>query len=102
VQLRDLTKTAEDAAYIAVGVGVLTYQKIATQVTAIADRTPGLELGATVRARFEQAQKELEARIEPVVEAIEGRLPEQARSAVATGRKMADEARAQIRARLAA
>jgi hypothetical protein len=99
---RDLTKTVEDATYIAIGMGVLTVQKIAEQFSLLADKATGADLGASIRARVEQAQKDLEARFEPVVDAIEERLPEPAKTAVANGRKLADEARTQIRARIAA
>lgn len=99
---RDLAKTVEDAAYIAIGMGVLTFQKIAEQVSLLVDKAPGAELGASIRARIEQAQQDLETRFEPVVDAIEERLPEPAKTAVANGRKLADEARTQIRARIAA
>jgi len=102
----DLFKTLKDAAYVAVGFGVIAFQK--TQV-----RRRELEkqfATSTVQFREQLAKVagEVEERFEPVVETIEaqldqleGILPEQARTAFHTARTTAKDAGDQLRARVA-
>jgi ElaB/YqjD/DUF883 family membrane-anchored ribosome-binding protein len=91
----DITKTLKDAAYVAVGFGVLAFQKAQVQ-------------RRELEKQLTKAAAELEERSKPVVEAvessldqIEGRLPEQAREVFKQARTTAKEAGEQLRSRLA-
>ena len=74
MQFEDLAKTLEDAAYVTIGFGVLAFQK--TQVRR-----------RELTKQLLDAAKDFEARIEPVVEEFEGRLPEPAKQAVQRARQ---------------
>lgn len=95
---KTVQKTLQEAAYVAVGVGVLGFQRaqvrrqeVRKQLAARRD-----ELGTQVETyvgeyrtklaelagRVEPVVKELEQRIEPVLDDIEGRLPGQAKELV--------------------
>lgn len=98
----DLTKTLKDAAYIAVGFGVIAFQK--TQVRRREfEQQFGLSTGQ-FRQQMAKVADDLEERIEPIVETVETsldqleeRLPEQAREVFKTVRTTAKDAGAQFR-----
>jgi vacuolar-type H+-ATPase subunit H len=123
----DVAKTAQDAAYIAVGLGVIAFQK--TQVlrndltkTLVADRskletdakTKATEFRTTFETQLGDLRTELskivakvEETLEPVakeiesrLDEVEARLPEQAKTIVSQARTQAKDAQAQVRALL--
>jgi ElaB/YqjD/DUF883 family membrane-anchored ribosome-binding protein len=102
----DLTKTLKDAAYIAVGFGVLAWNKAQVRRREI-EKQLGVST-STLREQLAKVAGEVEERFEPVVEAVEAsldqleeRLPEQAREVFKQARTTAKEAGEQVRSRLA-
>ncbi len=99
--ISDLTKALQDAAYVAVGFGVIAFQK--AQV-----RRVELEKKYNFSTEsFREQLSKVEGRIEPVVEAVEAsldqleeRLPTQAREIFKTVRTTAKDAGEQFRTRL--
>jgi hypothetical protein len=103
--VNDFTKTLKDAAYVAVGFGVIAIQKAQVRRREL-EKQFGTS-GAQLREQLVKAAAELEERSKPVVEAvetsldqIEERLPEQAREYFKQARTTAKEAGEQLRARL--
>ena len=110
----EITKTARDAAYVVVGLGVLGVQRAQVRrqelVKLLAEPKSQVEdaigevrgqITKSVKAvddAFEQAIGRIEASLEP----IEQRLPTQAQTLVKQARSQARDARQQIRSRLAA
>ncbi len=93
--MADVKKTLQDAAYVAVGFGVLGFQRAQVRRQELAKRLaagnrPDLAEYRTklteLRGRVEPVVKELEQRIDPVLDDLEGRLPEQAKSIVQQAR----------------
>lgn len=91
----NITDNFRDAAYIAIGMGVLGVQRAQVRRE---------ELAKLVSA----AVKDADARVEPVIKAVEAqidsavdRLPEPAKPIVARARKASEEARKQVRNALA-
>lgn len=111
----DLTKSLRDAAYTAVGFGVLGLQRAQVRRRELADQLqsqrPELEaqldqardqladLARDLERRIEPALVDVSQRVEPVLEHIEARLPEQARAPLAQIRLAARETQDQLRAR---
>jgi hypothetical protein len=123
----DVTKTAQDAAYITVGLGVIAFQKAQVlrndlSKSVVVDRT---KLENDVKTRATEARTTLEAQLgdlrseltklvakveeafEPVakeietrLDEVEARLPEQAKTLVSQARTQAKDAQAQVRALL--
>ena len=103
--MADVTKTLKDAAYVAVGLGVIGFQKaqvrrqelrkdlagrskeLSTQVEEYGTKLRGL--ARELPGRVEPVVKELEQRIDPVLDELEGRLPVQAQQYVAQARQAA-------------
>lgn len=103
--ISDLTKTLQDAAYVAVGFGVIAYQK--TQVRRRELEQQLNRQGETLREQLAKAAAGAEERIEPVVGAVEAsldqleeRLPEPARNVLQQVRTTARDAGEQFRTRL--
>lgn len=124
----DVTQTMKDTAYVAVGLGVLGFQR-----TQVARRELGASLSADtgklqeqvkaqvgdvgdvvgaqlseVRTQLAKAVTNLEETLEPMAKELEGRLddveerlPEQVKAVVASARQMAEIAAAQVRSLLA-
>lgn len=93
--MADVKKTLQDAAYVAVGFGVLGFQRAQVRRQELRKQLASRrqEIGAQVeeyvgerKGRVEPVVKELEQRIEPVLDDIEGRLPEQAKGIVQQAR----------------
>ena len=105
ITLSDVTKTLKDAAYVAVGFGVLAVQK-----TQVRRRELQEQLAASstqLREQLAKAAAKAEERSKPVVDAVEAsldqleeRLPEQAREVFKQARTTAKDAGEQLRARL--
>ena len=103
----DVTKAVKDAAYIALGFGVLAWQKTQVRRREIEKQFEGQT--TELRAQLAKVAAEVDERIEPVVQAvetsldqIEERLPNQARDAFKAARTAAKEAGAAVRSRFAA
>jgi len=112
-ELKDITeeisKTARDAAYVVVGLGVLGLQRAQVRRQDLAKRLaePRDQVENTlgdVRGELSRRVKDVDERIEVVIgrlesawEPVEERLPSQARSLAQQARSQAREARQQIR-----
>lgn len=110
----DVNKTAQDAAYIAVGFGVIAFQRaqvlrqdltksVASDRTWLETQLGDLrgelaKLASRVEEALEPVAKELDSRLDEV----EARLPEAARGLVSQARTQAKDAQAQVRSLLAA
>ncbi len=108
----DVTKTVKEAAYVAVGFGVLGFQEAQVRRRALTrqlqDQRPDLEaqlaetrsqlaeLARQVEQRLEPAMVDLSQRAEPVLDGIESRLPEQARGVWTQMRKAAKDTQEQL------
>lgn len=106
--MADVTKTLKDAAYVAVGLGVIGFQKAQVRRQELRKDLEGRrkELNAQVEeygtklrglarelpGRVEPVVKELEQRLDPVLDELQGRLPEQAKQYVAQARQAARDA----------
>jgi DNA anti-recombination protein RmuC len=100
--MNDLSKTLKDAAYVAVGFGVLAFQN-----AQVRRRELEKQLGVStesLRAQLTKVAADAEKNIEPVVEAVEAsldqleeRLPEQAREVFKQVRTTAKQAGEQFR-----
>jgi len=124
-----VTQTMKDTAYVAVGLGVLGFQraqvarveltktlasdtsKLQAQVKAqVEDVTGAVEAQLSeVKVQMAKAVTSLEESLEPVakeldirLDEVEERLPEQVRTIVASARQVAESAAAQVRSLLAA
>ena len=88
--MADVKKTLQDAAYVAVGFGVIGFQRAQVRRQELRKRLaagrpdlPDYRAKLTeLRERVEPVVKELEQRIDPVLDDLEGRLPEQAKGLV--------------------
>ncbi|MDQ3574529.1 MAG: hypothetical protein M3378_00425 [Actinomycetota bacterium] len=112
----DVTRTMRDAAYVAVGLGVLGFQQAQVRRRELAQQLqsqrPELEsqvagtrhqisaLARDVEQRLEPVMVDVSQRVEPVIGHIESRLPEQAMGVWVQVRKAAKEAQDQLRARV--
>lgn len=108
------TDNLRDAAYIAIGMGVIGVQR--AQVRREALNKQITEARQTFETRGAEAVKlvndlvkQTDARVEPIIKAVEERidtalelLPEQAKPVVKQAREAAKDARQQVRARVAA
>lgn len=105
--INDVTKTLKDAAYVAVGFGVLAVQRAQVRRRELEKR---FEVsGGQLREQLARVAEEVEERLEPVVEAVdaqldqlEGYLPDGAKVFLRQARTTAKEAGAQIRQRIPA
>jgi hypothetical protein len=100
--VQDLTKTLKDAALVAVGFGVLAWQKTQVQRRELEKQFEAST--AQIREQLAKVAGEVEERFEPVVGAVEasldqfeGRLPEQAREVFKQARSTAKEANTKLR-----
>ena len=105
----EISKTARDAAYVVVGLGVLGLQRAQVRRQDLAKRLaePRAQVENTlgdVRGELSRRVKDVDERIEVVIgrlesawEPVEERLPSQARSLAQQARSQAREARQQIR-----
>ena len=112
-----MTTALKDAAYVAVGLGVLGLQRAQVRRRELAKQLqvqrPELEsqlaearnqltgLAREIEQRLEPALVEVGERVEPVLDQVEARLPEQARGAWSQVRRAAKETQEQLRSRLA-
>jgi hypothetical protein len=120
INVDDVTKFVKDAAYIAIGFGVLTVQKAQVQRRELTgtlrtqadeardqfgkltdDTVAGWEkLSETVEDRFkliEERVSDIEERVEAALDDVEAKLPGQAAELVKQARAAARDARGQVR-----
>ena len=76
----DVTKTAKDALYVTVGLGVLGFQKAQVRRRELA-RQVETQWGETAQ-QLQKLARELQGRVEPVLDQLKGRLPGSARELV--------------------
>lgn len=110
----DVTKTLRDATYIAIGLGVISFQRAQVRRqelrSQLADQKSALDArAAEARALVSELVKQADSAIEPVLAAVEAqidavadRLPEQTKSLVAQTRVAGRDARTQFRSRVIA
>jgi hypothetical protein len=114
--MENVTKNLRDAAYVAVGIGVIGFQQLEARAEALRTQfsSQRVELDKQVTERRERAQaqfaklaKELEERFEPVQKSIETGvdnlqelLPERAKELLTQARAAALEAQTNLRSRL--
>lgn len=87
----DVRKLVQDAAYVSVGVGVLAFQKAQVarreaQATLERQVKEARETAKEAQQRFGSTVGEVRARIEPVTQQVQQRLPEPIAKLVETGR----------------
>ena len=122
--MAELSQTLRDAAYVGVGLGILTFQRAQVQRQEIkklveaqlGDAKGGLaqlsgtfedrvkvleERIETVQEQLEAALGELETNLDTALDDLAARLPEQARDALGTARTAARDATTQLRALVA-
>lgn len=111
--MAELSKTLKDAAYVAIGFGVIGFQRaqvrrqdllreLRVQRARLEDQAGGARglisaLIADLEERFEPVAGEIESRLDE----IEERLPEQAKALFEQVREVAKDVQAQVRTRLA-
>ncbi len=105
----NLVDVARDAAYVAIGLGVIGFQKaqvrrnelqkqLSEQLTEA--RQSAQKLGATVEDRVKLVEERLaglEDQVEQLLDTVEGALPEQARTLFHQAREATREAQTQLR-----
>ena len=108
-----ISDNLRDAAYIAIGMSVIGFQRAQTRRQDLrkqfADQRQAFETrGAEAVKLFNEAIKQADARLAPVVDVIEAqvatvvdRLPEQAKSIIEPAQQATKDARQQLRARVA-
>ena len=101
---KDISALVRDAAYVVVGLGVIGFQK--AQVRRV-ELQKQLQEQGDLRDQLTKVAKELEERIEPLVElvderldVVQERLPEQVRDVVVQARKTVKETAQQVRTQL--
>lgn len=85
--MADVSKTLKDAAYIAVGIGVIGFQKAQVRRQELRKDLAGRrqELNTQLTTQVEEYGaflRDLAGRVEPVVTDLQARLPEQAKDLV--------------------
>jgi DNA topoisomerase IB len=95
----DVTKTLRDAAYVTIGLGVLGFQR--AQVRRVELQKQVLEQVEVTRAQVEQLTKTLQDRLDPVLDQVEERLPDQAGELVKQARATAKDVQGQVKALVA-
>jgi hypothetical protein len=107
-----LSDNLRDAAYIAIGMGVIGFQRAQTRRQDLrkqfAEQRSAFETrGSEVVKLLSEAVKQADARLSPVVDALEAqvdtvvdRLPAQAKSLIEPAHQASTDARQQIRARV--
>ena len=108
-----ISDNLRDAAYVAIGMGVIGYQRAQTRRQDLrkqfAEQRSAFESrGAEVVKLLSEAIKQADARISPVVDALEAqvdtvvdRLPSQAKSLLEPAHQASKDARQQFRSRVA-
>jgi hypothetical protein len=89
MEFRQIARTAEDAAYVTIGFGVLAVQKAQVRRREVQKQLE--DQRGQLTEQIAKFAKDLEERIEPVVDGLESRLPENAKVAIQEARKAARE-----------
>jgi hypothetical protein len=90
----DASTTLRDAAYVAVGFGLLAFQRAQVRRRAL-ERALEAQGGAALD-QVSRLATELEERVEPALDELEGRLPPPAQDLLRTARSAAREARGRL------
>ncbi len=90
----DVTDTLKDTAYVAVGLGVLAFQRAQVR------RRELMRWAQDVEHRLDPLLDDVEDRLDPVLDDLEGRLPEQASELLRQLRQTARDGRHHMRSRL--
>lgn len=98
----DVQKTIRDSFYVAVGLGVIAFQKAQVQRTELQQRVETNVAEAQRNAAetiktIEERLEAVESRIDAVLDEVAERLPEQAAAALTQARTTAKETRSQLR-----
>ncbi len=98
----DVARTAKDALYIGVGLGVIGFQKAQVQRVELTKtlKSQVTSLSGSVDDRVKLVEERIDAleeRLDAVLDEIEAKLPEQAREIVQQAREAARDARQQVR-----
>ena len=104
--MADVTKALKDAAYIAVGLGVIGFQKaqvrrneLTKQLDSQLEETRKLvktQLAET-REQVEKLVKQIEETVEPLLDQVEDQVPAQAKADVKQAREVAKDVQEQVR-----
>ncbi|MHB8670675.1 MAG: hypothetical protein ACYDAD_08985 [Acidimicrobiales bacterium] len=94
----DLTKSLKDALSVTVGLGVLGFQRAQVRRRELTKQLEG-PIGAYA-GQIQRLVREVDGRVEPVLDQLESRLPESARGLVGQARSAARGAQGQLLARL--
>ena len=89
MEFRQIARTAEDAAYVTIGFGVLAIQKAQVRRREVQKQLE--DQRGQLTEQITKLAKDLEERFEPVVEGLESRLPESAKVAIQEARKAAKD-----------
>jgi GTP1/Obg family GTP-binding protein len=93
--MADLTKTLKDAAYVTVGLGVLAFQKAQVRRREVEQQVQ-TQLSETQK-QVERLARDLQGRLEPVIDQLTERLPGEVRTLVNQARDNAKGVQAQLR-----
>jgi ElaB/YqjD/DUF883 family membrane-anchored ribosome-binding protein len=102
--MADVTKTVKDAAYVTVGLGVLAFQKAQVGRRELTKQveTQLKQVETQLSGTGEQVQRfasQLEQRIKPVLDQLEGSVPATAKDLVKQARTAAKDVQGQLRGR---
>jgi hypothetical protein len=90
----DLTKNLKDAAYVLVGLGVISFQQTQARAAALRQRL------STQRVQLDKQVGEIRETFEGRLDTLQERLPERAKELVGQARQAAQQAEATLRTRL--
>lgn len=96
----DVTKNLRDALSVTVGLGILGFQRAQVRRRELAKQLEG-PIGLYA-GQIQRLVREVDGRVEPVLDQFQSRLPESARSLVGQARTVAREAQGQLLSRLPA
>jgi hypothetical protein len=85
--MNDLNTTLKDTLYVTVGFGVIAFQKAQVRRRQVSERLEA-QLAVT-REQVQRLARDVEHRVEPVIDQLEGRLPDPARDLVRQARAVA-------------
>lgn len=102
IKIEDIQKSVRDTFYVAVGLGVIAFQKAQVQRNDLqkqleANITEAQRNAAETVKTVEERLGAVEERLDEVLDDVEARLPEQARTVLSQARTAAKESRAQLR-----
>jgi len=106
---KGVTDLARDAAYVTVGLGVLSYQRLQVHRTELQNRLAGDERFGGVREGVAKSVRQIDGLaesatqfVETTLQPLEERFPDQVTQLTSKAREQARELRSQIRQRVSA